>query len=130
LREQIFIQTSQLTFPSKDVSSIISATLWTWILLEKLATILTAFYNSRRFKTSCYNSIWPFVGVQVLGSGFNHSPHLASSLKKEYSYTSTTLLCLHGMLWDKFYLFTLRFYSQEKLIRLYRESWIVNLEAI
>jgi len=52
---------------------------------------------------------------------YSDPPHLAPSLKKEYSYTSTTLLCLHRILYGKFYLFTLRFHSQEKVICLYHE---------
>jgi hypothetical protein len=42
--------------------------------------------------------IGPFQWVQRPGRGVNHSPDLAPRLKKEYSYTSTTPLRLHGRL--------------------------------
>ena len=36
-------------------------------------------------------------GVKRPGRGVDHSPHLASRLKKEYSYTSTPPLGLRGL---------------------------------
>ena len=38
-----------------------------------------------------------FPGVKRPGRGVDHQPHLAPRLKKEYSYTSTPPLCLHGL---------------------------------
>ena len=34
---------------------------------------------------------WSFPGVQRPGRGVDHPQHVATGLKKEYSYTSTTL---------------------------------------
>ena len=38
-----------------------------------------------------------FLGVKRSGRGFDHLPHLAPRLKKEYSYTSTPPLGLRGL---------------------------------
>ena len=38
-----------------------------------------------------------FPGVKRPGRGVDHPPHLAPSLKKEYSYTSTPYLGLRGL---------------------------------
>jgi hypothetical protein len=38
-----------------------------------------------------------FPGVKQSGRGIDHPPHLAPRLKKEYSYTSTPPLGLHGL---------------------------------
>jgi hypothetical protein len=48
-----------------------------------------------------------FPGVQQPGRGIDHPPHLARRLKKGYSCRFTLLLCLHGILQDKLYLFCL-----------------------
>jgi hypothetical protein len=37
-------------------------------------------------------------------SGVDHPPHLVLMLKKEYSYTSTSLLDLHGMFMGEFHI--------------------------
>jgi len=39
----------------------------------------------------------PFPGVKRPGRGVDHPPHLALRLNKEYSYTSTPPLGLHGL---------------------------------
>jgi hypothetical protein len=46
-----------------------------------------------------------FPGVQRPGRGVNHPPYLAPRLKKEYSYTSTPPLGLHGLLQGDLYLY-------------------------
>jgi len=38
-----------------------------------------------------------FPGVKRPERGVNHPLHLAQRIKKEYSYTTTTLLHLHGL---------------------------------
>jgi hypothetical protein len=38
-----------------------------------------------------------FPEVKRPGRGFNHAPHLAPRIKKEYSYTDTLPLGLHGL---------------------------------
>ena len=45
----------------------------------------------------------PFPGVKRLGCGVNQPPHLQPRLKKEYSYTSTPHLDLHGLLKGELY---------------------------
>jgi len=45
-----------------------------------------------------YNGYRCFSGVNRPERGSDHPPHLAPKLKKEYSYTSTTLLGLRGLL--------------------------------
>ena len=52
---------------------------------------------------SCTTGTWSFLGVKRLGGGFDHPPHLTPRLKKEYSYTSTPLLCLRGLLYGELY---------------------------
>jgi len=39
-----------------------------------------------------------FQGVKRPRRGVNQQPHLAPRLKKEYCYTSTPPMCLHGKL--------------------------------
>jgi hypothetical protein len=46
-----------------------------------------------------------FPGVKRPVRGFDHPPHLAPKLKKEYSYTSTPLLGLRGVLQGELYLY-------------------------
>ena len=46
-----------------------------------------------------------FPGVQRPGRGVEHPPHLSLRLKKEYSYTSTPPLGLHGLFWGDLYLY-------------------------
>jgi hypothetical protein len=50
-----------------------------------------------------------FPGVKRPGRGVDHQPHLASRLKKEYSYTSTCTprLGLRGLFWFEIYLLSL-----------------------
>ena len=46
-----------------------------------------------------------FQGVKRPGRGANHPPNLVPRLKKEYSYTSTPLLGLRGLLYCELYLY-------------------------
>jgi len=43
-----------------------------------------------------YSAYQVIPGVERWGRGVNHPPHLALMFMKEYSYTSTPTLCLHG----------------------------------
>jgi hypothetical protein len=49
-------------------------------------------------------TIQPFPGVKRPDRGVNHPHRLASRLKKEYNYTSTPLLDLHGLFQGQLYL--------------------------
>ena len=44
---------------------------------------------------------WSFPGVKRPGSGADHPPHVASRLKKEYSYTSSPPLGLRCLFWGE-----------------------------
>jgi hypothetical protein len=44
-----------------------------------------------------------FPAVKRPGHGVDNPPHLAPKLKKEYSYTSTPPLGLHGLFYGEFY---------------------------
>ena len=46
-----------------------------------------------------------FLGVKRRGRGVNHPPHLSPSLKKEWSYTSTPVMGLHGLFQGEIYLY-------------------------
>jgi len=46
-----------------------------------------------------------FTEVKRPERGVYHPPHLAPRLKKEYSYTSTSLLGLRGLLYGELYLY-------------------------
>jgi hypothetical protein len=45
-----------------------------------------------------------FPGVKRPGRGVDHPPHLATRLRKEYSYTSTPPFDLRGLLQGELYL--------------------------
>jgi len=45
-----------------------------------------------------YDGYRIFLGVKRPGRGVDHQPHLVPRLKEEYSYTSTPLLGLRGLL--------------------------------
>jgi len=47
------------------------------------------------------------MGVKWLGRETNHSPPSSVKVKNEWSYTTTTSICLHGMQRDTFNLFYL-----------------------
>ena len=44
-----------------------------------------------------------FPGVKWLGRGVDHPPHVAPRSKKEYNYTSTPPLGLHGLLYSELF---------------------------
>ena len=69
--------------------------------------------DSGTHPASCFSSFWVFPGVKRLGYEGNHSPGSSVKGKNEWSYTSTPLICLHGMNMGKFYV-----YSH------YRKSWV------
>jgi len=48
-----------------------------------------------------------FLGVKRSRRGIDNAPHLVSRLNKEYSYTSTSLLGLHGVFQGELYLYPL-----------------------
>jgi len=48
-----------------------------------------------------------FPGVKQPGRGVDYPPYLASRLKKEYTYTSTPIMRLHGLFVGELYLYLL-----------------------
>jgi hypothetical protein len=63
--------------------------------------------------SNLYNEYRLIPGVKRQGLGVDHPPHLAPTLKKEYSYIFASLLSLHGRLKGK-----LNFYLLIKLVYL------------
>jgi len=59
-----------------------------------------------------------FPGVKRPGRGVDHPPHLAPRLKKEYSFTSNSLLDLRGLLHGEIYLY-LKFRNVHRFVVLF-----------
>ena len=59
-----------------------------------------------------------FPGAKRPGCGVNHPPHQVPRLKKEYIYTTTLHLYLHGRLLGKVYLYY--YFSPASIFRAYR----------
>jgi len=55
---------------------------------------------------SCFSRFWVFPGVKRLGFEADHSPGSSVKGKNEWSYTSTPLICLHGMDVGKLYVYS------------------------
>ena len=65
-----------------------------------------------------------FSGVKWPRRAIDHPPHLAPRVKKEYSYTSTLRLGLHGMFWGKHYLYLILAATNDQTVQ---QHWLAGL---
>jgi hypothetical protein len=100
--------------------------LWAWIAQSvwRLATGWTAPGSNLRmgeiYRTNpdrawgtpslLYNGYRVFFRVKRVGKALTTHPHLAPSLKKEYSYTSTPRLVLRGRLQGELFMYIFQFH--------------------
>ena len=64
-----------------------------------------------------------FPGVKQPGRGADHPPSSKAEVKKEYGYTSTPPLGLHGMLWEHLYLYLYPFSNSVS-------SWLLTVQFL